>query len=83
MKNALQSYVATTLLNGERPELGEDTDLLTSGILDSLGVMMLVGFIETEIGVEVPPEDVTIENFRTIASIDDYLMRRGAADAEP
>jgi len=45
--------------------LSDDDDLLTSGLVDSLGMMSLVAFIEEQFGVAVPPEDVTLETFST------------------
>jgi acyl carrier protein len=38
--------------------------------------MSIVFFIEQELGIRIPPEDVTIEHFRTIETIDAYLSRR-------
>lgn len=43
----------------------EDTDLLVTGLVDSLGVIQVVSWIEDELGVEVDPIDVTLENFQT------------------
>lgn len=60
--------------------LAEDDDLLTSGRINSLGIMRLVTFIEEEFKVSVPPEDVTIENFRTVRTITGYLEQQAAVD---
>lgn len=54
---------------------GDDEDLLLSGLIDSLGVVRLIAFIEAEMGIRVPPEDVTIENFLTLQAMSDYLER--------
>jgi len=48
-------------------------DLLGSGILDSLGMMNLIAFLEEEFNCKVLPEEMVIENFMTIAHINDYL----------
>jgi acyl carrier protein len=48
--------------------LDDDTQLL-EGILDSLGLMQLVAFLEEEYETEIDDVDVTSENFRTIADI--------------
>jgi len=56
-------------------ELSIHDDLLGGGIVDSLGMMKLIGFIETEFETKVLPEDLTIENFMTIAHIEDYLTK--------
>ena len=77
MRDRLARYIATDLLNEDGRVIEADEDLLASGLLDSLGVMSLVHFIEQEHGIEVPAEDVTIEHFVSLRAIDDYLRRRG------
>ena len=54
-------------------ELAVDDDLLSEDLLDSMGIMRLIGFIDETIGFAVPPEDVTIENFLTVNDISQYL----------
>ena len=46
-----------------------------SGLVDSIGVMRLVAFIEEESGVKVPPEDVVIEHFENIFAIANYAEK--------
>lgn len=79
MKEMLARYIAIDLLNRGDLAIAADEDLLGSGVLDSLSVMSLVHFIESDLGVDVPPEDVTIENFETLAAIEAYIERRRAA----
>ena len=82
MKDALKRYVMEEILVHRLDrELGDDEDLLASWLVDSLGMMRLVGFIDEEFGISVPPEDVTIESFSTIATIAGYLEGRGTAHA--
>jgi acyl carrier protein len=75
---ALIGYITEQLLNN-RPgsTLAPGDDLLGSELLDSLGVMRLVQFIEQRFDIRVPPEDVTIQNFATVHSMDAYLRSRG------
>ena len=56
--------------------LAPGDDLLSEDLLDSMGVMRLVGFIEERLDLAVPPEDVTIENFLSIGDICRYLEVR-------
>ena len=73
----LTQFISEELLEHRNGlELQGDDELLISGLIDSLGVMRLLTFIEEELDVEVPPEDVTIDNFRTISVISDYLYAR-------
>ena len=81
MKQRLSDYSREELLDGHiYRDLKEDDDLLTTGLVDSLGMMSLVTFIEDEFGVRVPPEDVTLESFSTIVSIVSYLETRQAGN---
>lgn len=77
MRERLARYIATDLLNQSDLVIGEDEDLLVSGLLDSLSVMSLIHFIEQDLHIDVPAEDVTIENFVSLRAIDAYLGRRG------
>ena len=53
-----------------------DTDLLLTGFVDSLGVVMIVDWIERELDTEIDPGDVVLEHFRTIGAMLDYLRAR-------
>jgi acyl carrier protein len=78
LKERLARYISTELLNQSGLAIDDDEDLLASGLLDSLSVMSVVYFIEQETGIDVPAEDVTIENFESLAAIEAYLGRRAA-----
>jgi acyl carrier protein len=75
----VRDYITSTLLNGNgHTTLDDDENLLGSGLVDSVGMMSLVLFIEERFGLEVPPEDVTIEHFLSLNTIDAYLSKRRA-----
>jgi acyl carrier protein len=76
VKDKLARYIATALLNQPSRVIDADEDLLGSGLLDSLSVISLVQFIEEELSIDVPAEDVTIDNFVSLQAIEDYLARR-------
>ena len=73
----LQQYICDELLSGRIP-VEVDDDLLGDEIIDSLGMMWLIAFIEETFGVSVPLEDITIQNFRTIETIHAYVQRRAS-----
>lgn len=54
-------------------------DLLASGIIDSHGLMEVVGFIESRYGIIVADEDLLPENFESLASIEGFVTRKRAA----
>ena len=49
--------------------LTETTALFTSNKLDSVSLVDLIVFVETELGVRIEPEEVVIENFDSVAQI--------------
>lgn len=53
--------------------LGYEDSLV--GVLDSLAVLGVIGFIEPEFGIELNPSDVTDENFSSIAAISRLVSR--------
>lgn len=73
-QTTLSRFIADELLRtGEA--VGGDENLLSEGMVDSIGMMRLVGYIEATYGVKVPPSDFVIENFRTLNTLCDYLAR--------
>lgn len=60
-------------------EITIETDLLLTGLVDSLGVVQIVGWIEDELGLDVDPLDVVLENFQTVGQMVAYIERRQAA----
>jgi acyl carrier protein len=44
----------------------DDEPLLQNGILDSMGILDLVGYLEDEFGIVVEDEELSPDNFQTI-----------------
>ena len=55
-------------------EIGPETELFSTGLLDSIAMMNLIAFIEERARIEVRPADVTLENFDTVQRITDYAL---------
>jgi acyl carrier protein len=68
-----------------RPDLrlGDDDRLLERGIIDSMGVMELVAFLQERFAVTVDEREITEEHFGSIAAIAAYVAgkHRGGGDA--
>jgi len=72
----LLDFVKDELLRGRKPDLKADEDLLNTGIIDSLGILRLVSFIEEHFGIQVPDQDVVYENFNSIKVLTEYLAKQ-------
>jgi acyl carrier protein len=76
-QEAIKQYLTKELSSDHKTlNLGIDDNLLLGDLVDSLGVMRLVNFIEQRFSIRVPPEDVTIEHFRSIRVIAEYVESR-------
>ena len=56
------------------------TDLIETGLIDSLGLISLLAEIEREFGFELPLDTLEVDDFRTIASAASYVERAFAGD---
>lgn len=72
-RTVLMQYIKDELLRGRMNDLQPEDDLLSSGVINSLGILQLVSFVEQRMGIEVPDEDVVYENFQSVAALADYL----------
>lgn len=76
MKETILNYLKTEISADNSEGLNSDDELFTLGIIDSLGVMKLIGFIEQEYNTDVPFHEITIENFSTVDKIVAYLSKK-------
>lgn len=54
--------------------LGLQDSLVGSGILDSISVLDLVEFLESEFAVQLQPEEMEMANFENLASIQKMVV---------
>jgi D-alanine--poly(phosphoribitol) ligase subunit 2 len=60
-------------------ELDSDFDLLTGGVVDSLGLLKVVAWLEEEFDVAVDESELGPESFRTVAAIKEYVDQARAS----
>ena len=53
-----------------------DDDPLFPDVIDSLGVMEVVSFIEDQYGVQIDEEELLVDNFRTLVAIGSLVDRK-------
>jgi len=66
----IRDYILREFLPGEDPdELGDQTPLITGGILDSISTLKLVNFLEDRFGIEIQAHEAGVEHLDTIEQI--------------
>jgi acyl carrier protein len=79
----LNEYITREFM-ADRPgeTLANDDRLFEDNIIDSLGIFVLVAYIEQEFGVKLQPEDVVLDNFATVNAIGDLVTSRLSVNSE-
>jgi acyl carrier protein len=72
---AVRTYMQKELLQSE-VELADDTPLIEGGHLTSLQTVQLVMFIGEHYGVEIEPEEVNEDEFRSLKTIAALVRRK-------
>jgi acyl carrier protein len=74
-----RAYIVDNFLYMRRDvQLAASDSLLGRGIIDSMGVMELVQFIEESFGVRVDDEDITEENLGSLDAIASFVTSKGS-----
>jgi len=77
--DTIRDFILTKYLPGESPEnLRNDMPLRTSGVLDSLATLALIGFIEQQYNIEVEAHETDVDNFDRIDDMVAFVERKRA-----
>jgi len=75
----LKHFIGTELVaDGNGGELTDTTPLIDSGIIDSLGIMTLLGFLEETFSIQISGDDLIPENFASIATISELISLKSS-----
>ena len=75
----IRDHIAKNILFSDNGfTYSDDASFLEEGIVDSLGVMDLILFIEEKFGVSVKDEDITPDNFDSVNKLAGYIQRQSA-----
>ena len=65
----IERYIRTNLFAGTSRALDDGTRLVSEGVIDSMGLVLLAGFVEEEFGVRVDDADIRAGGLETIADV--------------
>ncbi len=76
IEERVSGFVAENFYVSDPSELKSDTPLVTSGIVDSTGMLEIIAFLEAEYGIRVTDDETTPENLGSISLIAAYVGRK-------
>jgi acyl carrier protein len=77
LSSGIKSFIITEVnpdlhLDG----LDDDQPLIEAGIVDSLGVLKILAFLDEQFGIDLSSEGIILENFRTVRTICDMVAKQ-------
>lgn len=74
--NDLIAFIQTEVVGEERGiKVDAETRLIDSGLIDSMGLMQIIAFIEEHTAIRISDDEVMPENFETVGSMERLITR--------
>ena len=80
-QDRVRQFIVDKFYVSDPPDIRDDTLLVTTGVVDSTGILEVIGFLEEEFGIRIEDRDMTPENLESIERITAFICRKRAADA--
>lgn len=75
-REIVREFVISSLVKKrEHLEVGDQENIIISGLLDSLGIIKTINFLEEKYNFTIKDEDVLPENFESIEAISSFVDR--------
>lgn len=72
----IQSFIVRTFPAARKRAINETVQLLESGIIDSLGVLDVVAFLEKSFTIKISDDELTPENFTSIQCLAEFVKKK-------
>ena len=83
IEHKIREFIVKNLYYAEDNPIADEDSFLETGVVDSMGVMELVAFIQSEFGVEVAQKEIVVENFDSVRKLANFVRRRLPPKATP
>jgi len=77
IKTVVRQFIAENVLLGVHQTVIEDaTPLVTGGLIDSIGMIGLVTFLEARFKVEFVPREINVHSLDTLVQIEELIRKK-------
>ena len=72
----VKEFIIENFLFGDPAEFSEDTSFLKTGLIDSLGIMELIAFLETTYHIHIDDHELIPDNLDSLSKIKAFVERK-------
>lgn len=76
VRQAIEEYIKDNILFGDGEKMAEDVSFQESGILDSVGFLELITFVEARFGIQISDNELVPENFDTLRKVSRFVEQK-------
>lgn len=78
----IRNFIATEICGGNCEPIADSDLLIDQGIIDSMGIIVLLGFLEEKFAVTIEGDELLPENFATLAAISTLVDQKNGIAGE-
>ncbi len=79
----IRIFIVEHIPQARQLNVQNEDELIETGLLDSLGILDVVTYLEEEFGLTVSDEELTPENFQSISTMASYVQMKKEANSIP
>jgi acyl carrier protein len=78
LRNELRRFITDSIMYGHNTDfLADDASFLENGVIDSTGVLELIGYVESRFGIAVEDNELVPENLDSINGLLRFVEKKG------
>ena len=83
IRDTIRNFINSNfMLNEELRRFSDSDSFLRKGIIDSMGVVELLGFVQKRYKIRIEPAEVLPQNFDTLENLDRYIQMKLESQAK-
>lgn len=81
VRTGIRQFILQHFPLSQKRAFTDDASLLESGIVDSIGILEIVAYLQQEFAIQVSDDDLLPENFGSIEGIAVFVERKAGSRA--
>jgi acyl carrier protein len=81
MKQQIRQFIVENFYVSDPAQIADDTMLVTTGVIDSTGMLEMIAFLEETFGISIGDHEMTPDNLESIDRMSAFVTRKKQAAA--